>query len=230
MIFNKKKLIDLVFSELSTCGASFVDCGGNWNVDGAYTFYALDRYKPVSAFLVDTNFTELSLNTARRYNNLTLINDNFAKKSILSRIGKVDIVFFFDVLLHQVKPDWDEVLDMYSKIASRIVIHNPQYVASNKSIRLLDLGETEYFKNVPHTRKEPTYNALFDKMYEINTEHNRIWRDIHNVWQWGITDSDLYKHMDKLGFSLKYSKNYGQSGPLENFENHGFLFQKNGLK
>ena len=63
-------------------------------------------------------------------------------------------------------------------------------------------------------------------MYEIHPRHNRIWRDIHNVWQWGITNHDLLAKMESLGFTLKYHKNNGQFGNLSNFQNHGFVFKK----
>lgn len=226
MNFDKKKLIDFTFSKLLYSGASFADCGGAWNVDGLYTFYTLDTYSISRAFVIDTNSTEMSIKMAQRYNNLTVINKNFGDAEVLDQIGKVDAILFFDVLLHQVKPDWNEILSMYSQIAKCFVIYNPQYVASNKSVRLLDMGETEYFKNVPHPKEHHLYCDLFDKMYKINPEHNRIWRDIHNVWQWGITDADLCGQMDDLGFSLKFSNNYGHFGRLDNFENHGFVFQK----
>ena len=63
-------------------------------------------------------------------------------------------------------------------------------------------------------------------MYEVHPQHNRIYRDIHNVWQWGITDSDLIARMESLGFSLQFYKNAGAFGTLKNFENHAFVFSR----
>jgi hypothetical protein len=99
-------------------------------------------------------------------------------------------------------------------------------MASETTVRLLDLGKEEYFKNVPFSQDSPLYRALFEKMDEMNAEHQRIWRDIHSVWQWGITDNDLRTKMQDLGFTERYYKNCGQFGTLTNFQNHAFIFKK----
>jgi hypothetical protein len=63
-------------------------------------------------------------------------------------------------------------------------------------------------------------------MSDVHPQHQRPWRDIHNVWQWGIADDDLIATLTGLGFALQYFRNYGQLGQLESFENHGFVFRK----
>jgi hypothetical protein len=224
--FNKKDLIDFTFQRIVSKPQSFADLGGVWGIDGAYTFYALAKYSIISAFLVDTNITDTVINKSRKYENLTVIKANFGDSSVLQQMGKVDAIFLFDVLLHQVKPDWDEILDMYSPVTNCFVVFNQQFIKSEKTIRLLDLGHDEYFRNVPHDREHPTYMALFEKMYDTHPQHNRIWRDIHNVWQWGITDHDLIRKLKSLRFTMQYYKNCGQFGRLKNFENHSFVFQK----
>lgn len=193
---------------------------------GAYTFYSLDNYEIRSAFLVDTDFTESVIKNSRNYRNLILINSNFGDSAVPGQIGKVDVIFLFDVLLHQVKPDWDEILELYAPATNCFVVFNPQFINAEQTVRLLDLGVDDYFKNVPHKRNSPLYKDLFEKMYDIHPQHNRIWRDIHNVWQWGITSRDLRGKMEELGFKLKYFKNCGRFGYLENFENHAFVFSK----
>src|SRR3712207_8336532 len=45
------------------------------------------------------------------------------------QVQGVDAVFFFDVLLHQVRPHWDEVLNLYSA-AKVVVIYNQQWTGS----------------------------------------------------------------------------------------------------
>ena len=144
--------------------------------------------------------------------------------SVVRSIGAVDVILMFDVLLHQVMPDWDEILRIYSSVSPCFLIYNPQFIASEKTVRLLDLGEQEYFANVPHDRSCPTYRHLFEKMYELHPQHKRIWRDIHNVWQWGITDDDLSRKLKDLGYVMQYYKNCGQWTGLRNFENHSFVF------
>ena len=224
--YEKKNLIDYAFNHPDLNLRSLADLGGVWKIDGAYTFYAMDRYRLKQAFLVDTNFSNRVKNNSKKYPGLVLINDNFGQESVINRIKSVDAVLMFDILLHQVKPDWNEILEMYSGISKVILIYNQQYTAAQQSIRLLDLGKEKYLELLPFARKRPLYEELFNKPDEINPEHNRPWRDIHNVWQWGITDLDLKEVMSRLGFELKYYKNDGQFSNLDHFENHAFVFIK----
>ncbi len=228
MNFNldKKELIDYTYGLCRPVPASFADLGGVWAVDGFYTFYTLGKYGVKCAFLVDTDFTDAVLKKARSKGSLRLIRGNFGEESVAEQIGRVDATFLFDALLHQVKPDWNEIVENYSKRTNFFVVYNPQWTGSENTVRLLDLGRDEYFKNVPHDEEHPTYKALFSKMYEIHPQHKRIWRDIHNVWQWGITDRDLLRTMENLGYKMQYFKNCGRFGSLPNFENHAFVFQK----
>lgn len=122
--------------------------------------------------------------------------------------------------------DWDEVLQMYSSVSNCYVVFNQQFIKSEKTLRLLDLGFHEYFENVPLNKKHPMYKDLFDKMYDTHPTHNRIWRDIHNVWQWGITNGDLCAKMNDLDYNLQYYKNYGRFSNFKNLESHAFVFQK----
>ena len=224
--FDKKELIDFAFSSCKPVPASFADLGGIWNVDGAYTFYTLRKYQVNHAFLIDTDFTDTSIREGQSIDSLKFIQGNFGEDSVVEQIGKVDAVFLFDVLLHQVNPDWNDIIKLYSQCTNYFIIFNPQWTGSKDSIRLLNLGRDEYFKNVPHNKLHPAYKTLFEKMYEINPQHQRIWRDIHNVWQWGITDCDLLSNMENLEYEMRWTKNYGRWGNLPNFENHAFVFQK----
>lgn len=63
-------------------------------------------------------------------------------------------------------------------------------------------------------------------MWEMNEQHNRIWRDVHHVWQWGITDRDLMTTLEQLDFKLEYFNNHGRQGYPANFEGHSFIFTK----
>lgn len=224
--YDKKDLIDLAFLIATPSPRSFADLGGVWGVNAAYTFYSLDKHEISSAYLVDTNFTPVVLDKSKQYDNLTLVEGNFGDAKSVEQVGKVDAVFLFDVLLHQVKPDWDEVLRIYSEITNCFIIFNQQYIPSESTVRLIDLGEEEYFRNVPRSYRHAHYRAIFEKPDEINPEHNRPWRDIHNVWQWGITDSDLRKEMDGLGYEELHYKDCGQFGYLKNFRNRAFIFRK----
>ncbi len=224
--YEKKNLIDYAFNLPDMPLHYLADLGGVWKINGAYTFYTLDRYRIVQAFLVDTNFSAIVRNKSTKYPQLVLINDNFGRQSVLDQIKSVDAVLMFDMLLHQVRPDWDEILEMYAKISRVILIYNQQYTASERTVRLLDLGKDKYLDLLPFARKSPLYQKLFANLDQIHPEHNRPWRDIHNVWQWGITDQDLKKVMSRLGFELKYYNNCGPFGNLRHFENHAFVFVK----
>ena len=93
-------------------------------------------------------------------------------------------------------------------------------------LRLLDLGEEEYFQNVPHSKEEKPYNILFQKLNQKHPGHDRTWKDVHHIWQWGITDVDLQAKVKSLGFRMQYFKNCGRFGNLKNFENHSYVFSK----
>lgn len=111
---NKDKLALINFAFTSQKALSFADLGGVWGVDGGYTFYTLDTFNPTKGILVDAHPTELTLLQSKEYSQIRFIKGNFGEKSISQEVGPIDAVFLFDVLLHQVAPNWDEVLEIYS--------------------------------------------------------------------------------------------------------------------
>lgn len=221
---GKKALIDRAFSTLPI--RSFADLGGVWGVDGGYTFDTLERYAATTATLVDTHFTTTVEKRAAQEPRLRLIRGNFGDLATADQVGTVDAVFLFDVLLHQVDPDWDVILERYAKRVNYLLIYNQQWIASGSRLRLLDMGEDEYFRNVPHTRDEPPYDGLFAKLDTVHPDHGKRWRDVHHIWQWGITDADLEEKAAALGFTLLEKRNWGRFGRLKNFEDHSFLFAR----
>ena len=220
----KKDVLDYAFKRLRINVVAELGCV--WNVDCAYGLYILEKYKPRRIFMVDTDWTDSAMQTCSAHKEITIIDDNFGKSELPEKIGFVDTVILFDVLLHQVAPDWNRVLQMYAPFTKSFLIVEPIFIGAPISIRLLDLGKEGYFRNVPHDPSRPLYKALFEKMYEIYPEHNRIWRDIHNVWQWGITQRDLVQTLDNIGFELDYLNNAGQYGDLTNFVYKSFMFIK----
>jgi hypothetical protein len=221
---EKLALIDFACDSLKA--RSFADLGSVWGVDGGYIFYAMEKPETESGYLVDTDVTESALRRSSEYPGLEVVEGNFGDPAIARRIGAVDAVILFDVLLHQVAPDWDEILAMYAGRTRCFLIVNPQFTASRKTVRLLDLGEEEYFKNVPHAKDEEPYRSVFRDPQGIDPRHARRRRDIHNIWQWGIVDGDLSSTMKGLGFEQRYSKNAGQWGALPSFEYRAFAFEK----
>jgi hypothetical protein len=108
-----------------------------------------------------------------------------------------------------------------------MVIFNPEFTNSDNTVRLFDLGHDEYLENTPYDKDHPTYKSLLENMNEItNYDSERMLRDSHELWQWGIVDKDLYTKMKDLGFSLQFYQNLGNFPDLKNFENHAFIFKK----
>lgn len=142
---------------------------------------------------------------------------------MIASIGTVDVAFFFDVLLHQADPSWDEVLDAYARVASCITIFNQQYIAGESTLRLTSLPLEKYIAIAPRGR-DAVYRHVYAHADEIHPEYHKRWRDIHNIFQWGITDRDLRAHMQGLGFREVFYRNYGRFSDLPAFENHGFVF------
>jgi hypothetical protein len=224
---NKEKLALIDFAFTFRKADSFADLGAIWGVNGGYTFYALDKYNPTKAILVDTRPVDIIKERSKKYQQLRLIQGHFGDRRIAQEVGQVDIIFLFDILVHQVTPDWDKILEIYGHQTQCLVIFNPQWIGTDSTIRLTNLSEKEYFQNVPHSNtEEGPYYDLFQKLDQIAPEYDRKWRDIHHLWQWGITDRELKEKIERLKFRLQYFKNCGQFGNLKNFENHAFVFSK----
>jgi hypothetical protein len=208
----KLRAIDAAFADGEA--RSFADLGGVWAVDGGYAFHALERHGAERAVLVDEHLSEAVRERARGFPALELVEGDFGDPAVAERVGEVDAVLLFDVLLHQVAPDWDEVLAAYARRARRLVVVQPQYVAGAATVRLPDLGRERYLELVPDL---PLHHALFERP-EL--------RDAHEVWQWGITDADLRARAADLGFELAHFENAGTWQDREAFETHAFVFRR----
>lgn len=220
----KKETIDAAFQMFPIKKVAELGCV--WKIDGAYGLYMQEKYRLQKMYMVDTDWTEAALEKCDLHEEIEVIKGNFGTTEIRNRIGNVDAVVFFDILPHQVAPDWDMLLSLYAGHTKVFIIVEPFYIGGPITVRLLDLGKEMYFKNVPHNESHPTYKSLFEKMYDMHPDQKRIWRDIHNVWQWGITRNDLIMTLEKLGFSLEYLKNWGQFGHLENFQYNAMVFSR----
>jgi hypothetical protein len=223
LILPKLDVLDFAFGCLGA--SSFADLGAAYRVDGGYSFYALDSCGATRAVIVDTHPTERLIAEAAARTGVELVRGNFGDPQIIERMGEVDAVLVFDVLLHQVAPDWDELLALYAARTRLFLVYNPQWVGP-ETVRLLDLGEEKFLASVPKTRNEAVYRAAIDRPDEVLPAHGRPNRDVHHIWQWGITDADLISRMRSLGFALRYFQDHGYFWELENFRNHSFVFEK----
>ncbi len=220
---DKLRLIDSVFRHAQPAAASFADLGGIWKVNGAYSLYTLKKKSVHRGVLVDTDFPPGLFERLSGHSRLQLITGDFASAGVASRVGNVDVIYFFDVLLHQANPSWDAVLSMYANVASCLAIYNQQYVLGDVSVRLTELPLEQYIAVAPKGR-EDLYRRVYDHGDEIHPTYKKPWRDIHNIFQWGITDRDLRSKMKELGFREVHFQNCGTFSNLPAFENHAFIF------
>lgn len=222
----KKDLMDFLFRQASPRPWTFADLGGVWGVDGAYSLYAMDEHQCRSGFLVDTHPTETVLEHVAQTPGLTFKQGNFGEPEVCAALPRLDCIFLFDVLLHQVTPHWDEVLRRYAEKTDCFVIFNQQWIGSATTTRLLDLGPDAYFANTPHDPDHPVYADLFDKLDTKHPDHERTWRDVHHIWQWGITNIELSAVLESLGYRNTYFANHGAFEGLASFENHAFIWRR----
>lgn len=223
---TKKLLIDTLFELADDNITTIADLGGIYKVHGAYTFYTIQKHHVSKIIQIDTELTSEYLDLSKKYNQILSLEMNFADRNATLNIDKVDAIYLFDVLLHQVNPDWNEILEMYSDKTNYFAIFNQMFTKSDQTVRLLDLGFDKYFEHVPFEKEHPLSQNLINKTYEINPEHGKIWRDVHHVFQWGITVKDLIDTMEKLDFKLIYHKHWGMFSYSNSFDDHAFIFKK----
>lgn len=224
---DKLRLIDLTFNSLSPRARSFADLGGVWKVNGAYSVHTLRHHRIERGILIDTDIPQALTSRLSRYPQLEVIRGDFTSQRTVDAVGEIDVVFLFDVLLHQAHPHWDEVLALYSKIAPCIVIYNQQFTRGEEAIRLTELPLSEYVELVPDFRLD-VYKYVFDHKTEMHPTYGKMWGDIHNIFQWGITDSALRTTMKRLGYEEVFYANFGRFSELSAFENHAFGFVRAG--
>lgn len=222
----KANLIDKAYKKCKF--SSFADLGGCWGVNGGYTFYTLSSYDIVKAYIVDNFVTEIATRNAKAYPQLTIIQGDFGNSGVIDKIDTVDAIIAYDILLHQVSPNWDEILRKYSDKTNLFIIYNQMFTGSKKTTRLIELGKEEYLKNTPYRENgdESRIDNWFRKHDEIDPRFNKKYKDSPNFWQWGITDADLVNKMWGLGFKVEFMENYGNFKSLPLIENHAFLFIK----
>jgi hypothetical protein len=217
--------LEMIAEAARAAGArSFADLGGVWAVDGGYSFAALDQPGMERGTLVDDDLSPALRERAASEPRLRLVERNFGDADVPDVVGDVDLVLLFDVLLHQVDPDWDAMLARWAPRAQAMAIVQPQWTGSDATVRLIDLGRDAYLAAVP---PDPLHDALFDRLDEPHPRRGgRAWRDVHDVWQWGITDADLVARMADLGFAVAAHADRGPWRGLEQFSEVGFAFAR----
>lgn len=137
---EKMELLDIAH-EL-TGFRSFADLGGCWGVNGAYAFHAagLCGGELERAVIVDGNVTPRTRQRATAYPKLELVQGLLGERTAMEAVGRVDALIMFDILLHQVDPDWDEFLRLWLERARTVIIFNQNWLGTPKTIRFVDRG------------------------------------------------------------------------------------------
>ena len=217
----KLRALDVAADRLNA--RTFADLGAVWAVQAGYAFALAARPGTENVAVVDDDITPEVRRRAASRPNITLIEGNFGDPAVADQIGDTDATVMFDVLLHQVAPDWDAVLAMYAPRTRCFVLAGPWYTAARRTVRLLDLGEAEYVASVP---VQEINDGLFDRLDETHPRRDRPWRDVHDIWQWGITDDDLRARMDELGFALAHFEDAGPWRDLTRFNDRAYVFAR----
>lgn len=228
---------------------SIADLGGVWAVEAGYSFHALEHHAPERAVLVDDDITAGVRERAAGFPQFELLEQNFGLERTPGDVGDIGVVLLYDVLLHQVDPDWDAILRRYAPHAQAFAIVQPMWAPESPggllrsedgprghsrgldadadglggTVRLLDLGEERYRAAVP---PQDNIDGLFDRLDEVNPKRGRPWRDVHDVWQWGITDADLRATMSGLGFTVAFAEQHGRWRGLADFEDCAYVFHR----
>ncbi|HEX3872822.1 MAG TPA: hypothetical protein VHW26_01670 [Solirubrobacteraceae bacterium] len=216
----KLEMIDLACDLVDA--RSLADLGGVRAVDGGYSFQAARRPGMKRVVLVDEDFTPEVTDRQTPTGALEFVQGNFGDDRIAGRVGPVDVVLLFDVLFRQVRPDWDEVLDLYAAQTRCFVVVQPTYNAPDAgAVRLVDLSAQRYLDIVPDLA---IHVEALEHLDEANVRRGRRWRDVHDIWQWGITGPALERKLAELGFELAHRESRGRWRGLDCFDDCAFVF------
>lgn len=198
----KRSKTDLISTALNRYDIkSIVDLGACWGVHGGYMFHALDNGKIERAYIVDGHLTDPTIEKAKDYPQLQLIGGALGDRKIADRIGNVDAIIMYDIILHQVAPNWDEFLSIWGAKTKNLIIYNQNWTKGDDVIRFIDKGPDWFIENVPHTNADGVRN-WFKKHDEFNADTGGKMRDVHYFWQWGIPLERLTEKLEQLGFTI----------------------------
>jgi hypothetical protein len=205
---------------------SIMDVGACWAVHGGYTFHALTSGKIERAVILDGEVTDLTRERAAGDARVELVEGDIADAEFVAALPACDAAIVFDVLLHQVAPDWDEFLARYAYKVNYFVIWNQDWIGSASSVRFIERGPQWYIENVGDA-DAARVRRWFERHDEICPRFDRPWRDVPDFWQWGIVSTELIDAMRKAGFDLDYFNNCGAwSERYPNIQQNAYLFSR----
>jgi len=196
---------------------SVADIGGVWKVEGGYARHAhgLDGVDRVQ--VVDLHMTPHVRAFAADHAGFELVEADMGSPDTPHLVGDVDLVLLYDVLLHQVGPDWDEILRRYAEHATNVAVAGPRWAIGSEVIRLPDLGRERYEALAPLA---PDNHLMFERPDEWIDRYQRTRRDAHAYWQWGIPTAAISAKMTELGFA---TVGYEHLGPW--FGSRAFTYE-----
>jgi hypothetical protein len=205
---------------------SIVDVGACWAVHGGYTLHALESGKIDRAVVLDGEITDLTRARAAGDPRIVLREGDIGDADFIAALPACDAAIMFDVLLHQVAPDWDEFLMRYSRKVNHFVIWNQDWIGSDSSVRFVERGLEWYLDNAGDT-DAARIRRWFARHDEIAERFGRPWRDVPDFWQWGIASAELIDTMRRAGFRLDYFNNCGAwSERHPNIQKNAYLFSR----
>ncbi|MDE2689506.1 MAG: hypothetical protein OXI49_03270 [Acidobacteriota bacterium] len=184
---------------------SFADLGGCWGVNGAYSFHAAELCGPSleRAFILDGSITPQTRDRAGQHPRVQLVETLLGSREAHEAVGHVGAVIMFDILLHQVDPDWNDFLLAWSRQTDTLVIHNQNWLKTPRTIRFVERGLEWYRRNVVVWEDEyaPSVERWFARHHERDSR-GRLERDSYDFWQWGIRPLELINLLARHGFEL----------------------------
>ena len=223
---HKTELISIAY-EISPF-RSFADLGGCWGVNGGYSFHA--RHIAGDAFtkgyVLDQTITPLTKKRLKGVDNLFPYEGLLGSQGAVEAVGEVDALIIFDVLLHQVNPDWDEFLRKWLNSANTAIIYNQNWIKTMDTVRFVDFGFEWYLQNVYFNDDEKKLRGWFDEHHQLNFEQGKPQRDIHNWWQFGIALTDLVRVARESGFSLRYLNSWNSYDNFPWIVDQGMIFTR----
>ena len=185
---------------------SFADLGGCWGVNGAYAFRAVELCgsRLRRAVILDGNVTRPTRERATGAPKVELVETMLGSAEAHESVGFVDAILMFDILLHQVRPDWDDFLLRWSRQTDTLIIYNQNWLLTPRTVRFVDRGLEWYRRNVVVWKDENPRTSL-DRWFARHDERDsqgRLERDSHDFWQFGIRPLELINLLARNGFEL----------------------------
>lgn len=135
----------------------------------------------------------------------------------VERLGPPDTALLFNVLLHQL--DWRQTLSHWSHLPC-LCLFGPAW-NEPESVRLLDQGRDWFHENILLPLKgEANYHGAI-AILDGPDPYNRL-----ELWQWGISRSDLENHLTDLGYHRLAAVDFGPHEAIGGFSWQGHVVSR----